>query len=59
MIGRRVRGQEGYVAIPTKPTFRTDAFIDGAFRPAESGDKGLEAFEQDTQKKTIWFTLRS
>jgi gamma-glutamyl-gamma-aminobutyraldehyde dehydrogenase len=27
------------MAIATKPTFRTDAFIDGAFRPAQSGQR--------------------
>jgi 4-(gamma-glutamylamino)butanal dehydrogenase len=37
IIGRLVRGQEGQVVIAAKPTFRTDAFIDGAFRPAQSG----------------------
>ncbi len=81
------------MVVSAKPTFRTDAFIDGTFRAAtfrvrrslragtvsvnsysegdittpfggykESGfggrDKGLEAFEQYTQTKTIWFSLR-
>ncbi len=27
------------MAIATTPTFRTDAFIDGAFRSAQSGDR--------------------
>jgi 4-(gamma-glutamylamino)butanal dehydrogenase len=51
------------MVIAAKPTLRTDAFIEGAFGGyKESGfggrDKGLEAFEQYTQKKTIWFALR-
>ena len=31
-------GRRG-MAIATTPTFRTDAFIDGAFRPAQTGDR--------------------
>ena len=46
------------MVLAAKPTFRTDACIDGAFRPAPSSER-FTMENPATQKQTIWFTLRT
>jgi gamma-glutamyl-gamma-aminobutyraldehyde dehydrogenase len=48
MIGRPHR-QEGSMVVSARPTFRTDLFIDGAFRPALSGRRFVTENPADGQ----------